>query len=158
MPGTWPGRMPGTALTSSNTNKNLVDSGMGKVQYQKTSCIHIIHPALLSLTTVTTDTRETGHKARDIPILRDHTADQPIRSHHPITITTITMTTSFINVSVVMSTFLRASRPSNTSSTTDRTVIYRSSTPRNSTPDAPLYSPAPTPPRNTGRTQRVPQQ
>lgn len=45
-------------------------SGMGKVQYQKTSCIHIIHPALLSLTTVTMDTRETGHKARDIPILR----------------------------------------------------------------------------------------
>lgn len=54
---------------------------MGKVQYQKTSCIHIIHLALTSLTTVTMDTRETGHKARDIPILRgkwtDYNTTQP---------------------------------------------------------------------------------
>lgn len=56
-----------------------------------------------------------------------------------------------------MNTFLRASRPWTTSSTTDRTVTCQSSTPRISTPDAPLYSPAPTPPGNTGRTQRVPQ-
>lgn len=132
---------------------------MGKVQYQKTFCILIIHPVLLSLTTVTMDTRETGHKARDISILRDHTADRHIRSHPPITITTIiTMTTSSISVSAVTSTFLHASRPSTTSSTTGRTVTCQNSTPRSSTPDAPLLSPAPSPPGNTGRTQRVPPQ